>query len=52
MVCQSNEIEPKFIFIERDFDEVFKSWVDVKLFYNYNNHYKLNVIISKKRLNE
>ena len=37
MVCQSNEIEPKFIFIERDFDEVFKSWVDVKLFYNYNN---------------
>jgi|688.fasta_scaffold46354_1 hypothetical protein len=37
MVCQSDEIEPKFIFIERDFDEVFKSWVDVKLFYNYNN---------------
>lgn len=36
MVCQSDEIEPKFIFIERDFDEVFKSWVDVKLFYNYN----------------
>lgn len=37
MVCQSDEIEPKFIFIERDFDEVFKSWVDVKLFYNYNS---------------
>jgi len=36
MVCQSNEIEPKFIFIERDFDEVFQSWVNVKLFNNYN----------------
>ncbi len=36
MVCQSNEIEPKFIFIERDFDDVFQSWINVKLFNNYN----------------
>lgn len=36
MVCQSDEIESKFIFVERDFDEVFQSWVNVKLFKNYN----------------
>ena len=36
MVCQSTEIEPKFIFIERDFDDIFNSWVNVNLFKNYN----------------
>lgn len=35
MVCKSTEIEPKFIFIERDFDDIFNSWVNVKLFKNY-----------------
>lgn len=35
-----DNIEPKFIYIERDFDEIFKSWVKSGLYRNYKNMYQ------------
>lgn len=42
MVCNSDKVDAKFIFIDRDFKETFDSWVNVGLYGNYLNMLKLN----------
>jgi len=37
MICANENIEPRFIYIDRDFSDVFKSWVNVNLFRNYQH---------------
>jgi hypothetical protein len=38
-ICEINEIDPKFIYIDRDFFQIFDSWKRVKLFNNYQRMY-------------
>lgn len=50
IICADEEQDVKFIFIDRDFDEIFKSWVKVNLYGNYlgiveiyqNNRYDMS----------
>jgi len=34
-ICEFDSINPKFIYIDRDFSEIFDSWKRVNLFDNY-----------------
>lgn len=38
-ICERKDIDPKFIYIEKDFDELFNSWVKVNLHLNYTRMY-------------
>ena len=42
-ICQLKKIEPKFIFIERDFKDIYESWVKCGLYRNYTNMFNKNV---------
>lgn len=47
-ICQQNKVNPKFIFIDRDFDEIYNSWVKCGLYRNYKNMFNRD----KDKLNE
>lgn len=38
-IIDNTNFESKFIFIEKDFTEIFESWVKMGLFYNYKGFY-------------
>lgn len=40
--CQNENIDAKFIFIDRDFDLIFKSWNKVSLFRNYSSWFDMD----------
>ena len=38
-ICSMTEFESRFIYIEKDFESIFKSWVRMGLLNNYNSFY-------------
>ena len=38
-LCKLEDVQSKFIFIDRDFETTYKSWVKMGLFKNYENFY-------------
>jgi hypothetical protein len=38
-ICKMDQFIPKFIFIDRGFDEIFRSWVKMGLYDNYKSFY-------------
>lgn len=38
-ICENEDFEPRFIYIEKDFDKIFDSWKKVNLYLNYTRMY-------------
>ena len=41
-ICNNIDINSKFIYIEKDYKEIFDSWNKIKLYRNYTNFVKIN----------